>query len=251
MTGPARASVVLLLLLGLAGLAGLAGCSDAPSDPEVPMRQVIDATGTRMEVPVAPLAVGAVGPGVRDGMAALGVAEPAGDGPRDLYVVDAADRRTLAELRSRAPTFVAGGGGWRASFTRLADVLGKAAEGRAVLKRYDDSIREARHDLNAYSATSFAIARWHGGGMELLPGASVPSAVLDDLELPRGDLDADYLFFAGTEADLAAARASAGFGDLTAVREAHVLRVDPATWSASGGPMLRLAVVSDIRAALA
>ncbi|MGD9695305.1 MAG: iron-siderophore ABC transporter substrate-binding protein [Thermoleophilia bacterium] len=214
----------------------------------------------------------------------------------DLIVADGTsvqDEAILDKLRLIAPTVYVSrtGQDWRTAFSSLADVVGRADEGRRLLDEFDARVRDIRSRLGANAGARISIVRWGGFGLPSVilkelaagrtltalglrrppsqdregPGHSVPIS-LENID----QLDGDWIFFGSlgnggaaggvsdTPADLAAARQAIrwaedtpGFLRLAAVRAGHVVPVDGSAWTSAGGYLAEQVVLDDVERTLA
>lgn len=238
--------------------------------------------------------------GVADDIPLLGsVAQPnfeaIGAAGPDLILVDGTSINNnppvIEALRKIAPVVYTGyaGGDWRENFSLVADALGMAEEGAAVIAEYDAHVEEAKESLTAYADDTFSIVRWQGGSASLILNELPPGRALADLGLARPahqdrngrghsepvslenlrEIDADWIFFGtlggssvgnpnaggGTgvsdaERALIDAAAVPGFTELTAYRSGRIVPVDGSAWTSTGGPLLMTRIVDDVVAAL-
>lgn len=322
-----RPFAVLLALLLLCSGCGSGGAE--PSQGE--SRSYRDAKGRELTLPARPERIVALSEPTLDNALALGVRPIAttagrGQGTISAYLQDRArgiasvgilgqpsiervaalrpdvilidgtatqDPSIVDKLERIAPTVYVSrtGADWRVAFSALADVLGRGAEGRAALARFDRRVEQVRSRLGANAGAQVSIVRWGGIGLPAVimrelassrvvaqlglrrppfqdrrgPGHSVPVS-LERLE----DLDGDWIFFGAlgaggaeggvseTPADVAAARQAIanarqtpGFQRLRAVRAGHVVPVDGSAWTSAGGMLAEQVVVDDVERTLA
>ncbi|WP_199189104.1 iron-siderophore ABC transporter substrate-binding protein [Corynebacterium sp. 13CS0277] len=177
------------------------------------------------------------------------------------------------------------GGNWRTNFENLAAAVGKEQQAQEIMAAYDEEVAAARGHLEKYSEDTFSIVRWEGNSAAMILQDLPPGQALMDLGLRRPpaqdrmgrghsepvsnenlqDIDADYMFFgtlggssisnpdAGGSVDIEAAEqaiASAvrvpGFTDLIAFQDGHIIPVDGALWTSTGGPILMRRIVEDV-----
>lgn len=181
------------------------------------------------------------------------------------------------------------GGDWRDNLALVAEAVGETKKGDKVRQDYDDRVADMRAELEKYSDNTFSVVRWQGNAAALILKELPAGRTLSDLGLRRppqqdrngrghsepvsaenlSDIDADYLFFgslggssvtnpnAGGEADAAAAQQALhaaeetpGFKDLNAYQQDHIIPVDGAAWTSTGGPLLIQTILDDVQAAL-
>lgn len=178
------------------------------------------------------------------------------------------------------------GGPWRDNLRNLGTAVGASDGAEHVISGIEDSIRTLSSELTDYRDDTFSVVRWQGNSAALILKELLAGSLLSDLGLRRppaqdregrghsepvsaenlADIDADYMFFgtlggssvgnpdAGGAADLSGARDAleqargvAGFAELGAVREDHVLLVDGAVWTSAGGPLFIEHLIDDVR----
>lgn len=179
------------------------------------------------------------------------------------------------------------GGDWRDNLAMVADAVNKKDAAAQVEATYDNTVAEMKAQLGPkYGDATFSIVRWQGNAPSLILKELPAGRVLNDLGLKRPsaqdkegrghsepvsienlkDIDADYMFFgslggssvgnpnAGGSADTAGsvealngATSVQGFTDLTAYKENHIIPVDGAAWTSTGGPLLAQRILSDIK----
>jgi len=308
---PALLALALAVLLALV----LAACGSDDESGGGPTRSYTDATGATAEIPTEPRKVVALSEPTLDGLLALGV-RPAGTtagrgqegvaaylaekargiplvaslmepdlekinaAAPDLIVVDGTTgaQRFLDKLRGIAPTVMVGkpGDDWRVAFKRLADVVGRAEQGNAVLDRDEQAVQALKADLGDEAGAVVSIARWAGDGPQVVGRGGPAATVLDELGMKRPtsqskvvvgrsvtisrenlpQIDGDWLFFGalGSQEDavksLAVARRTPGFSKLRAVRSKHVVPVEGSAWNSPGGPLAVEIIVRQLREAL-
>jgi iron complex transport system substrate-binding protein len=319
---------LLAAVLALALLA--AGCGDDERAAGPATRTFEDAAGRSVEVPTEPRRVVALSEPTVDGMLAVGLKPIAIAGGRgqagapnylagrvrgtplagslgqpnleriaalrpDLILLDgtSAQHPDVADKLERiAPTVYVSRNSedWRAAFTVLGDVLGRADGARKVLAAHDARVAEIRGRLGANAGATVSIVRWSGFGLPaVLLEELAASRVIASLGLRRppsqdrrgpghtvpisleriADLDADWMFVGAlgtgttgavsdSDADVAAARVAIrdahdtpGFDLLHAVRQDHVVPVDGSAWTSAGGPLAAGIVLDDVQRTLA
>lgn len=195
---------------------------------------------------------------------------------------------TLRQIAPTVYTGYAGGD-WRKNLEFVADALNEQQAGQNIIADYDKRVASMKEQLAEYSDNTFSIVRWQGNAAALILKELPAGATLEDLGLKRpanqdrrgrghsdpvsaeniADIDADYLFFgtlggssvgnpnAGGEVDAAAAEETLknaetvpGFKDLTAYKNDHIIPVDGATWTSTGGPLLIQSILDDVEANL-
>lgn len=189
------------------------------------------------------------------------------------------DPGLLAQLRKVAPTVVSfkPGDDWKVAFRRIASVLGRAPDAEAVLARAAARSEAARQRIGSQAQSTVSVVRWNPQGPAYMLGESFASRVLADLRLARpaaqrepgvghspplslealDRIDGDWLFIGTLSATgqahsaLEAARRSAAFAQLQAVRRDRAVIVDGSLWTGLGGPLAALAVVADVERAMA
>lgn len=181
------------------------------------------------------------------------------------------------------------GGDWRANLRQVASAVNRVDDGERVIAEYESRASELKSRLVSYSDQTFSIVRWQGNSAALILKELPAGRALTDVGLRRPpeqdrngrghsdpvsaenlqSIDANYIFFgtlggssvtnpnAGGDADQHSAQEAitqaedvAGFTDLTAYRENHILPVDGAAWTSTGGPLLMHSILDDIDAYL-
>jgi iron complex transport system substrate-binding protein len=203
-----RAVVGALLVAAAASALTACGGGDAKGSDGA-TRTIVDAGGTKVEVPALPQRVVTLGEATLDGALAVGLRPIATSGGRgqggispyldkaargvidvgvvgrpdlehvaalkpDLIVVDdtaVRDGAVLGRLRRLAPTVRVSrsGRGWRAAFTVEADALNRQKEGAHVLHELDVRVRQVRDALGANAGARISVARWSGVGRPSVP----------------------------------------------------------------------------------
>jgi len=182
------------------------------------------------------------------------------------------------------------GADWKPALLTLGNALGRPAQARRVLSRYDARVASLRARLGANARAAISIVRWSGFGLPaVLKQEIAASRVLADLGLrrPKGQdrrgpghtvpislerldlIDGDWIFLgalgtgstggvADADADVAASRAALrnaretpGFTRLRAVRAGRVVPVDGSAWTSAGGPLAEATVLDDVERTLA
>ncbi|WP_067488011.1 ABC transporter substrate-binding protein [Actinomadura hibisca] len=313
---------------GLAGLAagmlalslGLTACGgDGDGGEEAgaaATREVTDATGAKVQVPVQPKRVVVLNETDLDSALALGV-QPVGvtngrfakDVPGYLKSKLTGDYTVVGDLSTPAmdkvtqaqPDLILAGfipdakiveqlkkitpatvlttkmtEGWKDTFTRTAEVLGKQTEAKAVLADYDKRVAEVKGKLGDNKDAKISIVRWHAQGPSYMLKDHFSSTVIRDLGLGRPEgqltpagvspsealsleklqvLDGDWMFLGTLNADADAALAEAkkipAFKNLAVTKAGHVVNVDGAIWTSRGGPAAAASVLGDVEKALA
>lgn len=203
------------LIFLLAGLPSLGAMADT--------REVEDALGNRLQVPVQPQRIVALGEVDLDVALALGIT-PIGttDGrgqsnpPRylrerldpqtrslgllnnpnletllelepDLILIGPTTSEQLAILNEIAPTAVSYNQGepWRDSTRRVANILNRTAEAEQLLQAYEERAALARERLKEHQGESISIVRWNPKGPAFMQRDSFASTVARDLGLVR------------------------------------------------------------------
>ena len=186
------------------------------------------------------------------------------------------DAQILADLRKLAPTVVTykPADDWKTALRALADTLGLTDAATAWLADYDRQAADARTAFRSNAGAEVSIVRWNPQGPGVMQTGHFASSVAADLGLKRpagqqepgfahseplslenlSRADGDWLFLgtlnpAGKQA-LEAARTSAAYRALKAVRSNRVMPVDGTVWTSRGGPAAALLVIRDIRTAL-
>ncbi|MFI6522119.1 ABC transporter substrate-binding protein [Spirillospora sp. NPDC050679] len=311
---------------GLAGLAaglltlslGLTACGDGGTEEAgaAATREVTDATGAKVRVPVQPkrvvvlnetdldsaLALGVQPVGVTNGRFAKEVpgylkAKLTGDyavvgdlGTPALDKVTQAqpdlilagfipDAKIVEQLKKITPATVLTtrmAEGWKDTFTRTAEILGKPEQAKTVLADYDKRVAEVKGKLGDNGDAKISIVRWHAQGPAYMLKDHFSSTVIRDLGLGRPEgqltpagfspsealsleklqvLDGDWMFLGTLSADAAAALAEAkkipAFKNLGVTKAGRVVNVDGAIWTSRGGPAAAASVLADIEKTLA
>ncbi|SES11224.1 ABC transporter substrate-binding protein [Corynebacterium cystitidis] len=177
------------------------------------------------------------------------------------------------------------GGDWRKNLGFVSQALNEEGEGEKVVEKYEKRAEEMKKQLTAYHNDTFAIVRWQGNAPSLILKELPAGRALEDIGLKRppsqdrlgrghswpvsaeniAEIDADYMFFgtlggssvtnpeAGGDADRAAAEDALrvaiqvpGFTDLTAYQKNHIIPVDGAAWTSTGGPLLMNRILDDV-----
>ncbi|WP_405926871.1 ABC transporter substrate-binding protein [Streptomyces sp. NBC_00035] len=191
--------------------------------------KVTDATGTEVEVPVAPERVVALSEMDLDSALTLGV-EPVGltagrgqtgapaylaDKAKDIPVVGAvtgpdiekvvqakpdvilagqlADEQVLAQLRKIAPTVVTidSTKSWKKSLELTGKVLGRANEAEKFLTEYDAKVAALKTDLGDRAGAGVSVTRYSAKGSAVMQQGVFISDVLKDLGFARPGIQAD------------------------------------------------------------
>ncbi|WJY68459.1 ABC transporter substrate-binding protein [Corynebacterium auris] len=181
------------------------------------------------------------------------------------------------------------GGDWKRNFTLVADAVNKKSEGEKIISDYEKKADGLAGKLDKYSGSTFSIVRWEGSSPSLILKEQPAGRALTDVGLKRpasqdregpghsvpvssenmADIDADFMFFgtlggssvnnknAGGQTGVDASRAAvssaeqiAGFTNLTAYREKHIIPVDGTVWMSTGGPLLMNRILDDIQSTL-
>jgi iron complex transport system substrate-binding protein len=308
-------SLLAVLAIALA-LAGCGSSDDSSSEAGgTATRTVTDLTGTRVEVPAEPKRVVAAGETELDAALALGVKPVATIGGRgqqgpprylgaraagiplvgdvtgpipdrvlehdpDLILLQfEGDPKVLEQLRKIAPVVVTGqeAGDWKKDFTRTAEALNRAGEGRKLMAEYDDRARQASQELGDHASETVSIVRWDPKQPAFIPESVFASRVVtEDLGLERPPrqrgkrpahsspvslenlsvLDGDRMFVGTLTTDgpdvkaLEAAEGTPAFRALDAVKEDHVTRVDGSYWGSRGGLLAAGKVIDDVTGAM-
>jgi iron complex transport system substrate-binding protein len=224
------------------------------------------------------------------GVAAVGdLARPvldkvAGQDPDLILAGGGADEQTLAQLELVAPTVVTykPGEDWKPAFRRIAAVLNKESQAAGFLGEYDKQVQEVKRALGANAGTTVSVVGWSPQGPGVVQSQAFASLVLADLGLKRaghpGDgaavgtplslealdqIDGDWLFVATLGPDgeatqtaqavqaMEAAKGTPAFQRLKAAKGDHVVVVDGSLWTGPGGPLAALAILDDVRKAMA
>jgi iron complex transport system substrate-binding protein len=213
--GRLRAVFCALLVAAVASALSACGGNDAQGSDDAATRTIVDADGTKVEVPALPQRVVTLGEATLDGALAVGLRPIATAGGRgqggissylakpargvidvgvlgrpnlehvaalepDLIVVDDTavhDGAMLEQMRRLAPTVRVSKAGqdWRAAFTVEADALNRQKEGAHVLHEFDVRVRQVRDALGA-NAGALDGSTWLGAG-----GPIAQREVLDDV----------------------------------------------------------------------
>lgn len=179
------------------------------------------------------------------------------------------------------------GGDWKTNLQTLAQAVGVPETGEQVIADYATTTSQLKEQLAPkYGDKTFSIIRWQGNSPSLILKELPAGMVLTDLGLRRppaqdrngrghsdpvsleniADIDADYMFFgtlggssvsnpsAGGMADSSAAEEAIsqaaqlqGFASLKAYTENHIIPVDGAAWTSTGGPLLATRILTDIK----
>ncbi|MGE5864337.1 MAG: ABC transporter substrate-binding protein [Rhizobacter sp.] len=189
------------------------------------------------------------------------------------------DPGLLAQLRKVAPTVVSfkPGEDWKLALQRVATIVDRLPAAQTVLARAAERSAAARTRLGPQAASTVSVVRWNPQGPAYMLADSFASRVLADLRLARPPaqrepgaghspplslealdrIDGDWLFIGTLSASgqarsaLDAARRSAAFGQLQAVRRNHAVIVDGSLWTGLGGPLAAMAVIDDVERAMA
>jgi len=200
-------------------------------------------------------------------------------GPDLILAGGVTDEQLLGQLRKIAPTVVThtSEDDWKTALQRQADVLGVPDGAATVLADYDKAVQEVKAALGENTTAEVSIVRWNPKGPAYMKSTSFSSQVIGDLGLRRpasqqeagvghseplslenlGLLDADWIFVgtlaAGGEAvdAMEQARNTPAFQALNAVRNNRLVSVDGSMWTSTGGPLAALAVLEDVRRAMA
>lgn len=178
------------------------------------------------------------------------------------------------------------GGDWRKNLKFVADALNQQQGAEKIVAEYNDRVTSMKTKLaQRYPNATYSVVRWQGSSAALILRELPAGRVLKDLDMRRPpaqdrvggghsepvsrehfqDIDADYMFFgtlggssvsnpnAGGKADsnaaqeaVEAAAQTPGFKELKAYRENHVIPVDGAAWTSTGGPQLIRTILDDI-----
>lgn len=189
------------------------------------------------------------------------------------------DPGLLAQLRKVAPTVVSfkSGDDWKLALRRVATAIDRLPVAETVLARTAERSAAARTRLGPQAEATVSVVRWNPQGPAYMLADSFASRVLADLRLARPSaqrepgaghspplslealdrIDGDWLFIGTLSATgqarsaLDAARRSAAFGQLQAVRRNRAVIVDGSLWTGLGGPLAAMAVIDDVERAMA
>lgn len=184
------------------------------------------------------------------------------------------DPELLARLSAIAPTVVTyrPGENWQGALRRIASVMGKSADGEAVLAGYQRRVAQLKAKLKP--GQSVSVVRWQPQGPAYMLRDSFASLVLADLQLRRPAsqqtpgaahspplslealalIDADWLFVgsldgAGGKA-MQGAAATPAYQRLGAVKRGQMRAVDGSVWTGPGGPLAANAILADVEKAM-
>ncbi len=187
------------------------------------MREVTDAFGQKVQVPVKPLRVVTLSEFDLDsaltlGLTPIGAVNGRGQPtmPRYLLEKGVSDIKVIGDLDSPnleslialepdliltgqtrpelltllgeiAPTVVTGKWGepWQDMFRRTAHTLNRDKEGEAFLKRYEERLAEARSKLANHQGESISIVRWNPKGPSFMYQGTFASSVVESMGLVR------------------------------------------------------------------
>ncbi|WP_026341239.1 ABC transporter substrate-binding protein [Actinomadura atramentaria] len=311
-----RATGVAAGVLALALSLTACGGDDSDSGSGGATRDVVDATGATVKVPVHPkrvvtltetdldsaLALGVQPVGVTNGRFAKDVPgylkakltgqykvvgdlntpvlEKVAEVKPDLILAGfLPDKKVIDQLKKITPATVLSTKmteDWKATLTRIADVLNVPDKGKAVIADYDKRVADAKGEFGDKAGKKISIVRWNATGPSYMLKDAFSSLVVRDLgfERPQGQLtpagfspsdalslenlkvlDGDYMMLGTLNPDAAAALKEAekiaAFKDLPVVRAGHVINVDGAIWTSRGGPAAAATVIDDVEKGLA
>ncbi|WP_375591794.1 ABC transporter substrate-binding protein [Chitiniphilus eburneus] len=221
-------SLTFALLLAACGKAENAAVASAPGDatasqPVAATRQVTDAAGQELAVPIHPervivlsendldiaLALGITPVGTTNGRGqsappsylgelTAGIEGIGGFGQPSMDRVVAlrpdlilaggnGDPQVLAQLGRIAPTMVTvkRGEPWQDSMRRVADALGRRAQADAFLEDYQQRVEALRARLGERATTTVSIVRWTPQGPVYMLGDAFAGRVAQDLGMTR------------------------------------------------------------------
>lgn len=189
------------------------------------------------------------------------------------------DAQLLAQLGKIAPTLVTSTNtdSWQQTLARVAAMLGREAQAKAVVESYQAKAAALRKQLAGEAGKSASIVRWTPSGPVYMKGDAFAGQVLADLGLGRpatqrepgaghsgplsrealSKIDGDWLFMgmfkSGRAHDpeaLAALLRQPEFKELGATKAGQVREVDASLWTVTGGPLAALAVLDEAAQAL-
>ncbi|MFD9323678.1 ABC transporter substrate-binding protein [Streptomyces sp. NPDC060053] len=220
LTSAAAVATGALLLSGCGDDGKDAGTGDAAGT-----RAITDATGRKVEVPLAPTKVVALSEPTLDAALALGVAPvgaTAGRGQQgvstyladkaaeaqvvatvaeadmekvaalrpDLILLDetTAVKSEVSKLQAIAPTVVTAtlNEDWKTAFTATADALNKKADAERILTGFDADVTAAKAGLGANAGAVVSVVRWQNGAPSVVgKGVGHVGSTLTSLGLER------------------------------------------------------------------
>ncbi|MFI5473446.1 ABC transporter substrate-binding protein [Streptomyces cacaoi] len=208
----------------------LSGCGDdgkdaGTGDAAAGTRAITDATGRKVEVPVAPTKVVALSEPTLDAALALGIAPvgaTAGRGQQgvstyladkaaeaqvvatvaeadmekvaalrpDLILLDetTAVKSEVSKLRAIAPTVVTAelNADWKKAFAATADALNKRADAERILTGFDADVAAAKAKLGTNAGAVVSVVRWQNGAPSVVgKGVGHVGSTLTSLGLQR------------------------------------------------------------------
>ncbi|MFL9626029.1 ABC transporter substrate-binding protein [Aeromonas jandaei] len=186
------------------------------------MREVTDAFGQKVHVPVKPLRVVTLSEFDLDsaltlGLTPIGAVNGRGQPTMPRYLLEkGSDIKVIGDLDSPnleslialepdliltgqtrpelltllgeiAPTVVTGKWGepWQDMFRRTAHTLNRDKEGEAFLQRYEERLAEARSKLADHQGESISIVRWNPKGPSFMYQGTFASSVVESMGLVR------------------------------------------------------------------
>ncbi|MBN9644389.1 ABC transporter substrate-binding protein [Corynebacterium mendelii] len=177
------------------------------------------------------------------------------------------------------------GGDWKENFRNTANAVNMVDKGEEVLASYDNNVAETRKKLGDLANDTYSVVRWQGNSASMILKDLPPGMALTDLGLKRPpnqdrrgrghsepvsaenlqEIDADWIFFGtlggssvanpdnggdagvqGAKDALKQAEEVPGFSTLNAYKKGHIVPVQGAVWTSTGGPILMNHIIDDV-----